>query len=144
MLLPSKQVTRVRLPSPAPYEYLLPRLAGEAFALYWLYMASDFYKAVYQLVCTIPPGMVATYGQVAALLGRPKGARLVGWALNTCPDNIPWQRVINRQGMISIENLRASKELQAQLLQVEGVSVEMRNGNYWIDLKIYGWKPTAP
>ena len=52
-------------------------------------MPSDFYKQVYQLVRAIPSGRVATYGQVAALLGKPRGARLVGWALNTCPKDVP-------------------------------------------------------
>lgn len=106
-------------------------------------MANDFYDAVYQLVATIPAGRVGTYGQVAALLGRPRGARLVGWALNACPTNVPWQRIINRQGMISIENLRASKELQAKLLQAEGVTVELRDGNFWVDLKRFGWQAVA-
>ena len=102
-------------------------------------MPSDFYQAVYNLVRTIPPGKVATYGQVAALLGKPRGARLVGWALNACPDDIPWQRVINREGMISIENLRASKDLQAELLKQEDVEVTKREGNFWINLERYLW-----
>ncbi len=102
---------------------------------------SDFYDTVYGAVRRIPRGRVATYGQVAALLGKPKAARLVGWALNACPDDVPWQRVINREGMISIENLRASKELQAGLLRAEGVQVDEKEGNFWIDLKRYGWKP---
>jgi len=103
-------------------------------------MGSDLYNNIYQLVKHIPEGRVATYGQVAACLGKPRGARVVGWALNTCPDGVPWQRVINRQGMLSIENLRASKELQAQLLKAEGVAVEFHDGNFWVDLKKYGWK----
>ncbi len=100
---------------------------------------NNFYHSVYELVRRIPAGRVATYGQVAACLGKPRGARLVGWALNVCPDKVPWQRVINHQGMLSIENLRASKELQAQLLKAEGVKVEFRQGNFWVDLKKYGW-----
>lgn len=106
-------------------------------------MASDFYEAVYALVATIPAGRVATYGQVAALLGKPRGARLVGWALNVCPTHVPWQRVVNRRGMVSIENLRASKQLQADLLQGEGVAVTLRDSNFWIDLNHYAWQPTT-
>ena len=102
-------------------------------------MSSDFYQEVYQLVRVIPSGRVATYGQVAALLGKPRGARLVGWALNTCPKDVPWQRVINRKGMISIENLRASKALQAELLEAEGITVNFTDGNYWVELKRYLW-----
>lgn len=102
-------------------------------------MASDFYQAVYEMVRKIPAGSVATYGQIAALLGKPRAARLVGWALNVCPKDVPWQRIINRQGMISIENLRASKDLQAQLLQSEGVLVVQKDGNFWVDLSNYVW-----
>ena len=104
-------------------------------------MANDFYTAVYELVRQIPAGSVATYGQIAALLGKPRGARLVGWALNVCPKDVPWQRVINHEGMLSIENLRASKDLQAQLLHSESVVVVQRDGNFWVDLKRYGWNP---
>jgi methylated-DNA-protein-cysteine methyltransferase-like protein len=104
-------------------------------------MASDFYQSVYQLVRTVPEGRVATYGQVAAQLGKPRGARLVGWALNVCPSDVPWQRVVNREGMISIENMRASKTLQAELLQQEGVEVATRDGNLWVDLERYLWQP---
>jgi methylated-DNA-protein-cysteine methyltransferase-like protein len=107
---------------------------------------SDFYEAVYALVRRIPRGRVATYGQVAAILGRPRGARLVGWALNSLNNlsphsKIPWQRVINREGRISIVNRHASKQLQADLLRREGIVVKERDGNYWIKLDNYLWKP---
>lgn len=103
-------------------------------------MASVFYNEVYKLVRSIPAGQVATYGQITTLLGKPKGARLVGWALNVCPADVPWQRVINRDGMISIENWRASKELQAELLKADGVKVELKQGNWWVDLEKYLWQ----
>ena len=103
-------------------------------------MPSNFYTQVYKLVKKIPSGKVATYGQVAAILGKPRAARLIGWALSKCPEGVPWQRVINREGMISIENMSAPKELQAKLLQKEGVKVEVRNNNWWIDLNKFLWK----
>jgi methylated-DNA-protein-cysteine methyltransferase-like protein len=106
-------------------------------------MPSDFYQQVYRLVKSIPKGKVATYGQVSALLGKPRGARLVGWALNACPADVPWQRVINRHGMISIENMRASQALQAKLLKDEKVTVIFKDGNWWVDLNKFGWKMTA-
>lgn len=98
-----------------------------------------FYFRVYAAVRTIPKGKVATYGQIAALCGSPRGARMVGWALNCLkPDSkVPWQRVVNREGSISIENMRASKDMQAQLLKNEGVEVVLREGNFWIDLSRY-------
>ena len=101
----------------------------------------NFYQLVYKLVRRIPRGRVATYGQVAALLGRPRGARLVGWALRACPPNVPWQRVINHQGMISIENLNAPKQLQAELLKAEGIKVNFSDNNFWVKLEQYLWRP---
>ncbi len=103
-------------------------------------MAQGFFNEVYKLVKHIPRGRVATYGQVAAILGKPRAARLVGWALNICPIDVPWQRVINKSGMISIENMRATKKLQADLLKTEGVKVEVKDGNYWVDLEKYLWE----
>src|SRR5207302_375258 len=60
-----------------------------------------FREAVWQLVRRIPRGRVATYGQIAALLGRPRAARAVGGALRGCPANLPWHRVVNAQGAVS-------------------------------------------
>ncbi len=101
----------------------------------------NLYFRIYNVVRRIPRGRVATYGQVAALIGSPRAARIVGWALRSlAPDsNVPWQRVVNKEGMISIENLKAPKELQAQLLRAEGVVVTPRDGNLWIDLQRFGW-----
>lgn len=100
-----------------------------------------FFK-IYNAVRRIPRGRVASYGQVAALIGSPRAAQVVGWALRSLnpSSSVPWQRVINRQGMISIENLQAPKELQAQLLRSEGVEVTERDGNFWVDLERFGWK----
>ena len=100
-----------------------------------------FNHQVYKLVKKIPSGKVATYGQVAALLGSPRSARQVGWALRNCPEGVPWQRVINREGMISIENLHLPKELQAELLKKEGIVVELKHGSWWVDLNNYIWQP---
>jgi methylated-DNA-protein-cysteine methyltransferase-like protein len=103
----------------------------------------NFYFRVYTKVRQIPKGRVATYGQIAGLIGNPRGARMVGWALNCLKpnSNVPWQRVINGEGRITIENLRATKEMQAELLRAEGVDVQLREGNYWVDLERYLWNP---
>lgn len=103
----------------------------------------NFYFRVYNLVRRIPRGTVATYGQVAALLGTPRAARMVGWALNGLKPgtHVPWQRVINREGRLSIVNARATPDMQAALLRAEGVVVEERRGNFYVDLKKYGWRP---
>lgn len=103
----------------------------------------SFYFRVYQAVRKIPKGKVATYGQVAAMCSAPRSARMVGWALNVLKPgtNVPWQRVLNHEGRITIENMRATKDIQAQLLRSEGVDVVLKEGNYWVDLDRFLWKP---
>jgi len=103
----------------------------------------NFYKRVYEVVKKIPKGKVATYQQVATIVSTPRAAQAVGWALRALPDyhNIPWQRVINSKGMISIENLRAPKSLQVKLLREEGVKVKEIERNYFVDLDKYIWRP---
>ena len=101
----------------------------------------NFFAEVYRLVKKIPKGRVATYGQIASLISTPRAARVVGFALRQLPANIPWQRVINSRGMISIENLNCPKSLQAQLLKKEGIIVTLQEENYWVDLKKYQWQP---
>ncbi|MBI4415241.1 MAG: MGMT family protein [Candidatus Kerfeldbacteria bacterium] len=103
----------------------------------------NFYFLVYNTIRKIPKGRVATYGQIAALVGSPRASRQVGWALNVLKPNsqVPWQRVINKEGRISIENMRATKDMQAALLRAEGVDVQFKEGNYWVDLHTFLWDP---
>jgi len=63
--------------------------------------ASDFYERVYDLVRLVPFGRVTTYGHVARHLGTGQSARVVGWALNQCPPDVPAHRVVNRFGALS-------------------------------------------
>ncbi len=104
----------------------------------------NLYFRIYNAVRKIPAGRVATYGQIAALIGTPRAAQVVGWALRALKPNtkVPWQRVINKDGMISIENMHAPKELQVQLLRQEGIEVIQRDGNFFVDLKKYLWNGT--
>jgi methylated-DNA-protein-cysteine methyltransferase-like protein len=98
---------------------------------------TGFFEQVYALVEQIPPGRVATYGQLAALLGTPRGARAVGWALRALgasrAKTIPWHRVVGAGGRIS---LRAGTGpiVQRRRLRAEGV----RFHNDRIDLTEYG------
>lgn len=62
-----------------------------------------------------------SYGQIAGLLSRPLSARAVGWAMNQCPEDVPWHRVVNASGGISTEHLHEPPDLQKRLLQGEGV-----------------------
>lgn len=63
--------------------------------------SQGFFSQVWALVGRIPPGRVASYGQLAAMLGRPGGARTVGWAMRACPDGVPFQRVVRDDGSIA-------------------------------------------
>lgn len=82
------------------------------------------YETIYAIVRKIPPGQVATYGQIADLANLPGRARLVGYALyRIAPDSdIPWHRVINAKGEISESPVRyGSDHLQRVLLEAEGI-----------------------
>lgn len=102
----------------------------------------NIYFKIYNAVRRIPRGTVASYGQIAALCGSPRAARIVGWALRALDvdTKLPWYRVVNKDGMISIENMHTPKEQQAALLRAEGVEVSEREGNLWVDLDRFGWK----
>ncbi|MCL5775296.1 MAG: MGMT family protein [Patescibacteria group bacterium] len=88
---------------------------------------SEFKEQVLSLVSKIPKGEVASYGQIAAALGRPRAARQVGWVLrgSDFPGRLfPWWRVVNNKGEISIKgNPTATKLQQKALLEKEGVKV---------------------
>lgn len=105
----------------------------------------SFFDQVYVVVRQIPRGKVASYGQVAALLGHPRAARTVGWALAALRDNdepdVPWQRVINAQGRVSIRNLEHAPEEQQMLLEAEGIEF---NAQGKVDWKRYGWEGISP
>jgi methylated-DNA-protein-cysteine methyltransferase-like protein len=82
-----------------------------------------FFERVYALVRGIPRGKVATYGQVAALVGVPRGARAVGWALSGIGRRlagVPWHRVVGARGRISLDG-RPSGLVQRRRLRAEGV-----------------------
>ena len=83
----------------------------------------NFFKSVWSIVAHIPAGCVVTYGQIAAMLGNPRAARTVGWALHSTPDalDIPWHRVINSKGRISTDCGEHSPDLQRRLLEQENV-----------------------
>ena len=83
--------------------------------------ARAFDTAVYRLVRQIPRGKVATYGQLAALLGYPRAARAVGYAMKRCPHDIPWQRVVNARGGISLRGNVSGMITQRVLLAQEGI-----------------------
>jgi methylated-DNA-protein-cysteine methyltransferase-like protein len=95
-----------------------------------------FRVAVYALVRRIPAGQVVTYGQVAALLGRPRSARAVGGAMKRCPDDVPWHRVVNAQGGIS--RRRHEGSMLTQRIRLEHEGVRLRRGR--VPLSRYQWE----
>ena len=79
----------------------------------------DFAAQVYALVMQCPRGRVVSYGGVAAMLGKPRAARAVGRALNSLPDGskVPWWRVVNSRGEVSIRGVEHGEILQRTLLR---------------------------
>lgn len=78
--------------------------------------------AVYRFVRRIPRGAVISYGDIAARLGRPGAARVVGHAMRVCPSDIPWHRVVNARGGISMRARASGMVTQRIRLEQEGVS----------------------
>ncbi|QCO35904.1 MGMT family protein [Leptospira interrogans] len=105
----------------------------------------SFFKEVYVLVKKIPKGKVTSYGRIAALLGKPRAARAVGYALNALSKDqeqkVPWQRVINSQGKISFRGDTGRSILQRKILEDEGVKFNFADK---IDWKVFGWPDMIP
>lgn len=105
-----------------------------------------FRAKVYEIVEQVPLGRVTTYGFIARLIPPPPNVdpeqyarlspRWVGTAMADCPDDLPWQRVINAQGGISRREISGGHIVQRKLLEAEGIPFDERDR---IDLKTYGW-----
>ncbi len=101
-------------------------------------MSDDRRQRIWQVVASIPPGKVATYGQVAKLAGLGNGARMVGRTLGDLPEgsSLPWFRVINSQGRISLP-AGSAYDRQRDCLAAEDVILV--NGR--VNLRLYQWQP---
>lgn len=101
-------------------------------------MLNGFFSRVYEIAARIPAGKVATYGQIASLLGQPRSARVVGWAMKAAPGhlNLPCHRVVNKLGVMSPDYVFGSSEIQRNLLISEGITFKP-NGR--IDLEKHLW-----
>ena len=107
-----------------------------------------YYEQVWGLVRQIPRGKVAAYGQIALMLPPPAGVefeaykafgpRWVGGAMAACPDDVPWQRVINSQGSCSTSKLFLPYNVQQKMLEDEGVAFNEKGK---CDLEKYRWFP---
>ena len=96
---------------------------------------NTFFEQVYKIVERIPYGKVASYGQIARMLGRPRSAREVGWAMRNCPEHLPWQRVVMANGDITGG---VYADLRRKILESEEV-VFLPEGR--VDMKSCRWLP---
>ena len=103
---------------------------------------TPFTRSVYAVVSAIPSGSVASYGMVAAILGRPRAPRAVGGALSGIPDelDLPWWRVISSSGRISTSSIHHTAQIQRALLEEEGVRFTATGR---IDWDRYEWNPSV-
>ena len=100
-------------------------------------------QRVLQAVSRIPRGQLATYGQIADLIGAYGCARQVGWALRRLklPSTVPWHRVVNAQGRISMSLSREGSDwMQRELLMAEGIPVDVEGR---LPLRQFLWSPDA-
>ncbi|WP_373185214.1 MGMT family protein [Halopseudomonas sp.] len=91
----------------------------------------------WQVLASIPPGQVTSYGRLAKLAGMGRGARLAGRWLGQLPEDtsLPWHRVLNSQGQLSLPANQPAGQEQYQRLLAEGIIVTNRR----VDMKRYGW-----
>ena len=103
-------------------------------------MSTLFYQRVKRIIGRIPRGKVAAYGQIAALAGNHRAARQVAWALHSSSkkEGLPWHRVVNSQGRISLKPGHGSEE-QKELLRKEGIRLDE---NARIDFDNFLWNPS--
>jgi methylated-DNA-protein-cysteine methyltransferase-like protein len=103
--------------------------------------SSDSYRKIWRQAAMIPEGQVASYGQIVKLAGLPRRtARMVGRALRSAPRELalPWHRVVNAQGKISIPKSSSGFERQKALLEAEGIVVQ----DDQLDMNKYCWEPS--
>ena len=104
--------------------------------------AEGFFQKVYGLVSQIPSGKVATYGQIAEILGQSRNARIVGWAMKAAPEELklPCHRVVNKQGELAPNYVFEDKSVQRAILEYEGITF-LKDGR--INMKKHLWKRTG-
>lgn len=98
---------------------------------------NNFRDRVLSLVSQIPKGRVMTYGQIAVLCGNPRAARIVGGIAHFGDINLPWQRVVNKQGGLA-RGYPGGLNGHKKALESEGVEIDI---NYCVDINRILWKP---
>lgn len=100
-----------------------------------------FSQDVYELVARIPKGRVMTYGQIAALCGSPRSARIVGQVAHWGPLDLPWQRVVNKRGGLAAGYTTGGREAHRRDLEAEGVVIR---DDETVDVdQLIWWPPEA-
>ena len=99
---------------------------------------ADFAQRVYDLVAQIPKGRVMTYGQVAAICGAAWAAWEVGQIAHTGPSDLPWQRVVNKQGGLAAGWPNGGREAHAAALRADSVEV---SEEFTVDVSKLVWNP---
>ena len=97
----------------------------------------SFREQVYTYVGEIPEGRVMTYGQLAALAGHPRAARIVGGIAHFGPEDLPWHRVVSKQGRLA-GSFPGGRTEQGQRLEAEGVKV---SGDFIVNIESLLWYP---
>lgn len=100
----------------------------------------QFAERVYALVAQIPEGRVMTYGQIAALSGNARAARIVGGIAHFGPPDLPWQRVVNKQGGLAV-GYYGGRSGHKAALEAEGVKVLGGEDNYYVEVDKLLWNP---
>lgn len=99
----------------------------------------NFFSEVYEVVRLIPKGRLTSYGAIANYLGTKGSARMVGWAMNSSPDDVPAHRVLNRNGLLSGKHHFGPLDEMQRLIESEGIKVE---NNQVVDFKKFLWDPS--
>ena len=105
-------------------------------------MKESMYHRIYSVVTMVPPGRVATYGQIARITGRCS-ARNVGYAMSSVSSesDVPWHRIINSRGKISVRSFGEACTVQHRMLESEGVVFSAAGT---VDLERFGWTGPLP
>lgn len=99
------------------------------------------FKQIHAIIAAIPPGKVATYGQIAAMAGMPRAARTVVWAIHSPADEpLPYHRVVAKSGTLAPDHVFGGAEVQRALLEAEGVGF-LSDGT--INMRNHLWDPES-
>jgi methylated-DNA-protein-cysteine methyltransferase-like protein len=100
----------------------------------------NFFEDVYEVVKLIPKGRVTNYGAIANYLGSKMSSRMVGWAMNGCPKDVPAHRVVNRNGLLTGKHHFKTSDTMQKLLEREGIKVSNDKIVNFVDRY---WDPSA-